>query len=171
MSIMSLGRGNANGSANGKNGKHVESPSVPYPSRPVVKAPDPKEEQFQLGNVTLDAVDRLTGMTADEIERVAEQILDGADETAAVLRELARRVRENGVFANDRLARFVRVANQCADIARSMQQNIQRRDEPVPPQPVKVETSAEDDVEVAGVDDDAPAVAAEQETAPDRAAP
>ena len=174
MSIMSLGRGNsngsANGSANGKSGKHVEPPPAPYPSRPVVKAPDQKEEQFQLGNVTLDAVDRLTGMTADEIERVAEQILDGADETAAVLRELARRVRENGVFANDRLARFVRVANQCADIARSMQQSIQRREEPEPPQPTKVETSAEDEVEVADIDD-APGVAAEQETAPDRAAP
>jgi hypothetical protein len=170
MSIMNLGRGNANGSANGKNGKHVEPPLPPYPSRPAVRAPDPKEEQFQLGNVTLDAVDRLTGMTADEIERVAEQVLDGADQTAAVLRELARRVRENGVFANDRLARFVRVANQCADIARSMQHSIQRRDEPVPPEPKQAEASAEDDIEVADIDN-APGVAAEQETLPDRATP
>ena len=171
MSIMSLGRGNANGSANGKNGKHVEPPSAPYPSRPVVKAPDPKEQQFQLGTVTLDAVDRLTGMTADEIERVAEQVLEGADETAAILRELARRVRENGVFANDRLARFVRVANQCADIARSMQQSVQRRDEPVPPEPQKAEASAEEEIEVADVDDAPGVAAAEQETIPDRAAP
>jgi hypothetical protein len=120
--------------------------------------------------VTLDAVDRLTGMTADEIERVADEVLEGADQTAAILRELARRVRENGVFANDRLARFVRVANQCADIARSMQHSIQRRDEPVPPAPKQAEASAEDDIEVANVDD-APGVALEQETVADRAAP
>ena len=74
-------------------------------------------------------------MTADEIERVAEQVLEGAQETAAVLHELARRVRENGMFANERLARFVRVANQCADIARSMQQSVERRDEQPPPEP------------------------------------
>src|SRR5262249_11270297 len=120
-----------------------------------------------LGNVTLDSVDRLTGMTADEIERVAEQVLDGAEETAAILRELARRVRENGVFANDRLARFVRVANQCADIARSMQTSIQRRDEPTPTQPKKAEANVEDDTDVANIDD-APGVAAEAENAPDR---
>jgi hypothetical protein len=74
------------------------------------------------------------------------------------------------VFANDRLARFVRVANQCADIARSMQQSVQRRDEPVPPQPKQAEAVAEEDTEVADVED-APGVAADQqETSPDRAA-
>src|SRR5712675_530914 len=104
MSIMGLGRGNGNG----KSSKRVEPTPTPYPPRPViVKKPDPEAEQLQLGNITLEAVDRLTGMTADEIERVAEQVLDGAEETAAVLRELARRVRENGMFANERLARFV----------------------------------------------------------------
>jgi hypothetical protein len=104
---------------------------------------DPETEQVQLGTVTLDAVDRLTGMTADEIERVAEQVLEGAEETAAILRELARRVRENGMFANERLARFVRVANQCADIARSLQQTVERRDEQSPPEPKTVEAKAE----------------------------
>src|SRR5215467_12932712 len=128
MSIMSLGRGN--GSGNGKSSKRVEPAAAPYPPRPVaIKKPDPEAEQLQLGNVTLSAVDRLTGMTADEIERVAEQIIDGAEETAAILRELARRVRENGLYANERLARFVRVANQCADIARSMQGDVERLEE------------------------------------------
>ena len=126
MSIMSLGRGN--GSGNGKSSKRVEPTPAPFPPRPVtVKKSDPEAEQLQLANVTLAAVDRLTGMTADEIERVAEDLLDGAEETASILRELARRVRENGMFANERLARFVRVANQCADIARSMQQTVERR--------------------------------------------
>src|SRR5215467_2844818 len=158
MSIMSLGRGNGNG--NGKSSKRVEPAPVAYPPRPVVvKKPDPKAEQLQLGNVTLEAVDRLTGLTADEIEQVAEQVLDGAQETAAVLRELARRVRENGMFANERLASFVRVATQCADIARSMQQSVERRDEQPPPEPkfAKSETA-----EVLGVSeiDDAPELGA-----------
>jgi hypothetical protein len=152
MSIMSLGRGNGNG--NGKSSKRIEPMPAPYPPRPViVKKPDPEAEQLKLGNVTLEAVDRLTGMTADEIERVAEQVLDGAEETAAVLRELARRVRENGMFANERLASFVRVANQCADIARSMQQSVERRDEQPPPEPKNDETRAEHELEVAEVDD------------------
>src|SRR5215467_4294348 len=151
MSIMSLGRGNGNG--NGKSSKRVEPAPVAYPPRPVVvKKPDPKAEQAQLGNVTLQAVDRLTGMTADEIEQVAEQVLEGAQETAAVLRELARRVRENGMFANERLASFVRVANQCADLARSMQESVERRDEQPSPEPKNAEIKAESELEVAEVD-------------------
>lgn len=155
MSIMSLGRGNGNGNGNGNangKGKRVE-PTAPYPPRPVVVRKDPETEQVQLGTVTLDAVDRLTGMTADEIERVAEQVLEGAEETAAILRELARRVRENGMFANERLARFVRVANQCADIARSLQQTVERRDEQSPPEPKTVEATAEEAPAVTQVDD------------------
>ena len=135
MSIMSIGRGNGNA-----NRGRREQPPVAYPPRPVVtNESNPQTEQLQLANCTLQAVDRLTGMTADEIERVAEQVIMGAEETAAVLRELARRVRENGMFANERLARFVNVANQCADIARSMQATVERRDEQQPPEPKKVE--------------------------------
>jgi hypothetical protein len=152
MSIMNLGRGNGNG--NGKSSKRVEPMPAPYPPRPViVKKPDPEAEQLKLGNVTLEAVDHLTGMTADEIERVAEQVLDGAEQTAALLRELARRVRENGMFANERLARFVRVANQCADMARSMQQSVERRDEQPPPEPKNAEALAEHELGLAQVDD------------------
>jgi hypothetical protein len=178
MSIMSLGRGNGNGNGNGKSSKRIEPTSTPtsyppYPPRPVtVKNTDPKAEQLELGNVTLESVDRLTGMTADEIERVAEQLLDGADETAGILRDLARRVRENGVYANERLARFVRVVNQCADIARSMQVSVEQRDEQVPPHPRKPEIRPEPEAVIAEADD-APALAVEQETeeSPDRVAP
>lgn len=160
MSIMGLGRGNGNANGNGTangNGKHIrrnEPSPPPYPPRPViVRNQAPTTDHFQLGTVTLDAVDRLTGLTADEIERVAEQILDGAEETATIMRELARRLRENGMFANERLARFVRVANQCADIARSMQQSVEQRDEPSPPQPQKVAANVKEEraeVEVTG---------------------
>jgi len=154
MSIMSLGRGNGSGNGNGKSSKRIEPVSAAYPPRPVVvRKPDPEAEQLKLGNVTLEAVDRLTGMTAEEIERVAEQVLDGAEETAAVLRELARRVRENGMFANERLARFVRVANQCADIARSMQTSVEQRDEQSPPEPKNPQARAEHEIGVSEVED------------------
>jgi uncharacterized protein (DUF2384 family) len=148
MSIMSLGR--ANGSGN--RGKRIEAPSA-YAPRPFVKKPDHEVEQVKLGNVTLEAVDRLTGMTADEIERVAEQVIAGADETAAVLRELARRVRENGLFANERLSRFVKVANQCADIARSMQEAVDRRDEQPPPEQKTDEPEDKHEAEITPIDD------------------
>ena len=152
MAIMSLGRGNGN--ANGKptangNGKYLNpvetTTPAPYPPRPVIARNEDPQPDLHLGTVTLNAVDRLTGMTAEEIERVAEQVLDGAEETAAILRELARRLRENGLFANERLARFVRVANQCADIARSMQQSVERRDEDPPPPAEKFAPEAEDE--------------------------
>src|ERR1051325_623034 len=152
MSIMSLGRANGNGI--GKSSKRVEPTAASLPQRPViVKKADVGTEQVQLGNVTLEAIDRLTGMTADEIEQVAEQVLDGAEETAATLRELARRVRENGMFANERLARFVRVANQCADIARSMQQSVELRDQQAPPEPKKPQAIAHHELAVGEVDD------------------
>jgi|SRR5690349_16987560 len=161
MSIMNLGRGN--GAGNGKSSKRVEPAPPPYPARPViVKKANPEAEQLKLGNVTLEAVDRLTGMTAEEIERLAEQVLEGAEETAAVLNELARRVRENGMFANERLASFVRVANQCADIARSLQQSVERRDEQSPPEPKKLEAGTGHEREVAQVDDAPPFDALEQ---------
>jgi hypothetical protein len=92
---------------------------------------------------------------------VADQVLEGAEQTAAILRSLAQRPRENGVFANERLARFVRVANQCADIARSMQRSVERRDEQVPPKPKKVEAAAEQEPGLAEVDD-APDLTEEQ---------
>jgi hypothetical protein len=152
MSIMSLGRGNANGS--GKGSKRVEPAPPSYPQRSVVvKKTDPEVDQAQLGTVTLEAIDRLTGMTADEIEQVADQVLEGAEETADILRELARRVRENGMFANERLARFVRVANQCAGIARSMQQSVELRDEQPPPEPKKAQASIRQEPGVVEVDD------------------
>jgi hypothetical protein len=59
-------------------------------------------------------------MSADDIEVVADRVMDGARETEDVLRELARRVREHGLFANERLANFVNAANKCAETARSM---------------------------------------------------
>ncbi len=158
MSITSSSRGN------GKTSKREPMPAS-YPSRPfIVKKPDLDPAQLQLGNVTLQAVDQLTGMTTDEIERVAEQVLDGAEVTAAALRELAWRVHENGISANERLAHFVRVANQCADVARSMQQCIVRRDEQPASEPKKVEASAEhrDEHEIADVDD-APELGAVEE--------
>jgi hypothetical protein len=145
MSMLSMSRGKSNVGAE-RGAKRIE-PTTARPASPAVaNNPDPAAEQSRLGSVSLQSVDHLTGMTADEIERVAEQVLAGADETAAMLRQLAARVRENGQLANQRLARFVQVTNQCADIARSMQQSVVRRDEPTPPQPKTVEEPSVADV-------------------------
>jgi len=94
----------------------------------VAESPDVQAQQYQLGNYTLDAVDQLTGMTADEIEIVANRLAEAARETEDVLRELAHRVREYGVIANERLANFVKTASECADVARTMQASLDQGD-------------------------------------------
>jgi hypothetical protein len=127
MSI--LGRSKGNRAEGGLRIRPAEpTPSV-RPSQPAAAAKaDPQEHQYQLGHYTLGAVDQLTGMTADEIEVVADRVMDGARETEEVLRELAHRVREYGVIANERLANFVKAANGCADMARTMQVQLELRE-------------------------------------------
>jgi hypothetical protein len=127
MSILGLGRGNRSGSGSSKPAEPTPSARPPRPA--AGEGSDPQAQQYQLGNYTLGAVDRLTGMTADEIELVADRLIDGARETEDVLRDLAHRVREYGVIANERLANFVRAANGCADLARTMQVHLEQRDE------------------------------------------
>lgn len=107
-----------------------EPPPVAYEQPPLAAyAPKPKGPHH-LGNVTLKNVDQLTAMSADEIERVAEDLVRAAHETADVLRDAALRVRESGLMANERLANFVKVASACADAAKIMQQSVLHRDEP-----------------------------------------
>jgi hypothetical protein len=135
MSILGLGRSNRSGS---------RKPAEPTPSaRPPAEESDPQAQQIQLGHRTLGAVDQLTGMTADEIEVVADRLIEGARETEELLRELAHRVREYGVIANERLANFVKAANGCADLARTMQARLEQRNEqPAMEQPSVMEASA-----------------------------
>jgi hypothetical protein len=121
MSILGLGRGSRS--------KPAEPTSSTRPPGPAAdESADPQAQQIQLGHRTLGAVDQLTGMTADEIEIVADRLIDGARETEELLRELAHRVREYGVVANERLANFVKMANGCADLARTMQARLEQRD-------------------------------------------
>lgn len=123
--------------------------------RPIIKTKEElRIEQHKLGGVVLEAVDHLTGMSADQIEVVADRLMDGARETEDVLRELARRVREYGLFASERLANFVKAANNCADVARSMEASLEKRDEPPPAQSAAA----------------AQAAAADQQAAPDQPA-
>jgi len=111
--------------------RSVETAPSASTRRPTAKTKEEsKVEQHKLGGVVLEAVDYLTGMSADQIEVVAERLMDGARETEEVLHELARRVREHGLFASERVANFVKAANNCADVARSLQATLETRDEP-----------------------------------------
>jgi hypothetical protein len=127
MAILGLGKGSRTESDSRSRPAEPKPPSRPRPA--VAENVDPQARQHQLGNYTLNAVDQLTGMTADEIEIVADRLIDGARETEEVLRELAHRVREYGVIANERLANFVKAANGCADLARNMQVRLDLREE------------------------------------------
>ena|ERR1051326_2972759 len=112
------------------------NPSADSPRRPIIKTKEKfRVEQHELGGVVLEAIDHLTGMSADEIEVLADRLMDGARETEDVLRELARRVREYGLIASEKLANFVRVANNCAEVARSMGAHLEKRDEAPVAQP------------------------------------
>jgi len=111
------------------NGEAAGAPPPPSPYAPKT-VPPPSTEPHQLGSATLQSVDLMTSLTADEIEKVAEQVERGAQEVADTLREAARRVRHSGYVANERLANFVRVASTCADAARMMQQSVEMRDDP-----------------------------------------
>jgi hypothetical protein len=120
MSMLSLGR-------NG-NGKAPNAPPLPphVDAQPAPQPPGP----HQLGGVTLANVDAITSLTAEEIERTAEQLMDAANETADTLREAARRVRHSGMVANERLSNTVRTMAACAEAARLMQEMVEERDQP-----------------------------------------
>lgn len=122
------------------NGKTTSTPTPPEPpsdpGRRLARPRDPASDQHALGNVTLQAVDQLTGITATEIEKLADQLMTAAEDVARTLGECARRIRQNGVIANERLSAFVTVANTCAEAARVMQGKIETRDEQ-PPEPMK----------------------------------
>ena len=140
MAIMGMGRGNRSRGDN--TGKRLEpAPLGPRPA--AAEKSDPQTRQYQLGTYTLEAVDQLTGMTADEIDVVADRVMEGARETEEVLRELAHRVREYGVVANERLANFVKAANGCAELARGMQVSLeQQENQPAAPPAAATEARA-----------------------------
>ena len=139
MSILGLGRNRTGGGSRGKS----EEPAVRPPRSAAEESAELQAHQVQLGNRTLGAVDQLTSMTADEIEVVADRLIDGARETEELLRELAHRVREYGVVANERLANFVKAANGCADLARTMQAQLEQRDRvPAAEPPAETEAGA-----------------------------
>jgi len=144
MSIVS--RSGATETQDGDGPPSIYAPKSAGSRRPVAMTKEEMEvEQHKLGGIMLEAVDHLTGMSADEIDVVAERLMDGARETEHILRELSRRVRENGVFASERLANFVRAANKCAEVARSMQAALETRDEtPAEQAPVRAQASAPD---------------------------
>lgn len=128
----------------------------PYPPRAPAVQPRPQVPPgpHQLGSVTLQAVDQLTGMSAEEIEKVADDLIEAAHVTALELRATADRIREHGIAANERLANFVRVATTCADAARMMSDSVQRRDEPMPAETPKLAAAEPHDAGEHAVDMD-----------------
>jgi hypothetical protein len=168
MAILGLGRTNRTGS-----GSRKSAEPTPSARAAAAESADPQAQQIQLGNRTLGAVDQLTGMTADEIEVVADRLIDGARETEELLRELAHRVREYGLVANERLANFVKAANGCADLARSMQSRLEQRDlRAAEEMPAETEASASEPATVAEDHHDRDGIEAEIEgVAHERAPP
>lgn len=146
MSVTNVGRA-GKGSSRSKRAEaltpsSLEAPPVsrPSPSQPNQVTKTEQDLRLRIGSQTLEAVDRLTGMSADEIEVVAERLMEGARETQDILHELARRVRTNGLSANEKLATFINSANKCADTARTMQTMLVDRDRQVADPPPQAES-------------------------------
>ena len=140
MSIADLNRPKEK--VSGRN-KRAQSPTADSTApRPTVDENPDLEFQLQLGSSRLQTVDRLTGMSADDIEVIADRVMDGAREIEEVLRELAGRVRQYGVRANENLASFVSATNKCTETAHAMQGMLGEAASHIPTEPSSQDTGA-----------------------------
>jgi hypothetical protein len=67
----------------------------------------------RLASATLQAMDQLGGVAADEIEGTAEQVITGASDVATKLHELATAISHHSEIANERVAAGVYEKGAC----------------------------------------------------------
>ncbi len=78
----------------------------------------------RLANVTVQAVDQLGVATAGEIEKTADEILQGATEIATKLHELATAIRQHTEIASEQVAGFCDRATSIFDGVVELQQQL-----------------------------------------------
>jgi len=79
---------------------------------------------IRLASATIQAVDQLGAAAADEIERTADQVLIGATEVAAKLRELATAIKHHSEIANEHVADFCNKATSIFESVVELQQKL-----------------------------------------------
>jgi hypothetical protein len=79
---------------------------------------------LRLASATVQAVDQLGVATAAEIERTADDIMRGATEIAAKLRELANAIRQHTEIASEQVAGFCNRATSVFEGVVELQQKL-----------------------------------------------
>jgi methyl-accepting chemotaxis protein len=95
----------------------------PPPRRSSVYAPA-NTNPLRLASATVQAVDQLGVATAAEIERTADDIMRGATEIAAKLRELANAIRQHTEIASEQVAGFCNRATSVFEGVVELQQKL-----------------------------------------------
>ncbi len=97
--------------------------SIKPPTRPSPYVPA-NSHPLRLANATIQAVDQLGLATAGEIEKTADEILQGATEIATKLHELAVAIRQHTEMASEHVAGFCDRATSIFDGVVELQQKL-----------------------------------------------
>ena len=101
----------------------TQAHTPPPPRRASVYAPA-NTNPLRLASATVQAVDQLGVATAAEIERTADDIMRGATEIAAKLRELANAIRQPTEIASEQVAGFCNRATSVFEGVVELQQKL-----------------------------------------------
>src|ERR1700726_2057569 len=80
-----------------------------------------KVDPIRLASATIQAVDRIGAATSEEIEKTADEIMNGATEIAEKLRALATAIREHSRIANEHVSGFCSKATSVLEGVRDLQ--------------------------------------------------
>jgi hypothetical protein len=84
-----------------------------------------KADPIRLANATIQAVDRIGAATSEEIEKTADEIMNGATEIAEKLRALATAIREHSRIANEHVTGFCNKATTVLEGVRGLHQKLE----------------------------------------------
>ena len=96
----------------------------PQPQRRSAVYAPANTNPLRLASATVQAVDQLGVATAAEIERTADDIMRGATEIAAKLRELANAIRQHTEIASEQVAGFCNRATSVFEGVVELQQKL-----------------------------------------------
>src|SRR5258708_7895344 len=83
-----------------------------------------KPDPVRLANVTVQAVDSIGMSAAGEIDKTAEEVIQGAAEVAHKLRELGLAIREHSQIASEQVSSFCEKATTVIEGVRELQDRL-----------------------------------------------
>jgi hypothetical protein len=86
----------------------------------------PRVDSHQLANATIRAVDRIGEAAAEEINEAADELIRGANEIAAKLRDLAEAIKGHSKVAHEQVTVFCDRATSVLDGIRALQGRLEK---------------------------------------------